>query len=71
MILLDSRIKMRDFLHLKVGDVIPSEKKINLPATVTVNKRCKFVAKPGLAGKKRAFQVVGLWHEPTEESKDD
>ncbi len=71
MILLDSKIKMRDFLHLKIGDVIPSEKKISLPATVTVNKRCKFVAKPGLAGKKRAFQVVGLWHEPTEENKDD
>jgi len=62
-ILLETRIKMRDFLHLKLGDVIPSEKKINQPLVVEVNRRKKFLAKPGLAGKKRAIQVVGFCDE--------
>lgn len=66
-ILLETRIKMRDFLHLKVGDVIPSEKKINQPLVVSVNRRKKFLAKPGLAGKKRAFQVVGFCDEHNKE----
>ena len=67
-VLLETKIKMRDFLHLKVGDVIPSEKKINQPLVVSVNRRKKFLAKPGLAGKKRAFQVVGFCDELNKEN---
>ncbi len=67
--LLDTSIKMRDFLQLKVGDVVPSEKKINLPVDVYINKRKKFLARPGLSGKKRAIQVVEIIENPLEASK--
>jgi flagellar motor switch protein FliM len=66
-ILLESSIKMRDFMGLNIGDVVPSDKKINLPMEVTVNRRKKFLAKPGLSGKKRAFQVIDYLSEPVEE----
>ena len=59
-LLLRSRIKMRDFLELQIGDVIPSEKKINESIDICVNRRRKFTARPGLAAKKRAFQVVAV-----------
>jgi flagellar motor switch protein FliM len=59
-VLLDTEIRMREFLELKVGDIIRSEKKIHLPIEVCVNQRRKFVARPGLTGKKRAFQVISV-----------
>jgi len=70
-VLLNSHIKMREFLELNIGDVIPSEKKIDQPIEVTVNKRKKFVARPGLSGKKRAFQVVEIFDNIAEELKND
>ena len=60
-ILLGTTIKMRDFLNLKPGDVIRSEKKIDESIDVTVNSRKKFVARPGLSGKKRAVQIVDIY----------
>lgn len=68
-VLLQSRLKMRDFLRLKVGDVIPSEKKISQPIDVWVNRQKKFTAHPGLAGRKRAFQVVEIYDQFAEEKK--
>jgi len=56
--LLRTNIKMRDFLELKVGDIIPSDMKISESIPVFVNHRRKFVARPGLSGKRRAIQVV-------------
>lgn len=57
-VLLHTKLKMRDFLRLKIGDTIPSEMKITEPINIYVNKRKKFSAKPGLSGKRRAFQVI-------------
>ncbi|PWB68684.1 flagellar motor switch protein FliM, partial [candidate division GN15 bacterium] len=59
-VLLRSRIKMRDFLQLQIGDVIPSERKITESIDICVNRRRKFIARPGLAAKKRAFQVIAV-----------
>ncbi len=66
-VLLDTAIKMREFLELKVGDIIRSERKIHLPIEVCVNQRRKFVARPGLAGKKRAFQVISVLDRTSKE----
>ncbi len=66
-ILLDTNIKMRDFLQLKVGDIIPSEKKIQWPIEVSVNRKRKFTARPGLAGKKRALQILSVYDRTSEE----
>ncbi len=67
-ILLRSNIKLKDFMSLKIGDIIPSEKKIHQPIDICVNRRKKYSARPGLTGKKRAFQVVSAW-EPISKEK--
>ncbi len=61
--LLETKLKMRDFLDLKIGDIIPTETKITTPMTITINDRKKLLAKPGLSGKKRACQVTGVFEE--------
>lgn len=66
--LLSTSLKLRDFLTLKVGDIIPSEKKINLPIDIRVNRKHKFMARPGLSGKKRAVQVLDVHDELAEEA---
>ncbi len=66
--LLDTTIKVRDFLELNTGDIIPAEKKINQAIEVYVNRRKKYLARPGISGKKRAFQVVEVLDNPLEES---
>lgn len=70
-VLLNSNIKLRDFLKLRLNDIVPSEKKINEPIEVTVNRRDKFTARPGLAGKKRAFQVMTVRDQIVEEMQND
>lgn len=68
-VLLNTSLKVSDFLQLKFGDIIPSEKKINLPIDVYVNTRKKFSARPGLSGKKRAFQVIEVCEDLSKESQ--
>lgn len=70
-VLLHTKLKMRDFLNLKIGDVIPSEHKINTPIEVTVNRRRKFIASPGVSGKMRGFQVKQIYDPMSEELQND
>lgn len=56
--LLRTTITVREFLDLCVGDIVPSEVKINHPIGLYVNKRRKYYARPGLSGKKRAMQIT-------------
>ncbi|UCD62809.1 MAG: flagellar motor switch protein FliM [Candidatus Zixiibacteriota bacterium] len=58
-----AHVRMRDFLELKVDDVIPSDTNISAPVSVFVNQREKYVARPGLSGKKRAVQVIDFFDE--------
>ncbi len=69
-VLLRSRIRVRDFLSLKLGDIVPSEKKIDLPIEVMVNRRRKYLGRPGLSGKKRAVQVMEVLPNIMEEMKN-
>ncbi|MDF1544994.1 MAG: FliM/FliN family flagellar motor switch protein, partial [bacterium] len=66
-LLLRSHLKMEDFMSLKVGDVIPFERKINSPIDVYVGNRLKYAARPGLSGKKKAFQVTEIYEAIVEE----
>lgn len=59
-------IRMRDFLEMKVGDVIRSGREINDPAEVLINRRRKYLARPGLAGRKRAIQIIADYDETKE-----
>lgn len=56
--LLRTNIKIRDFLSLRQGDVVPTSAPIDGPVVVYVNKSRKYVARPGVAGKKRAVQII-------------
>lgn len=69
--LLQTRIKMQEFLDLRVGDVVPSETKINVPISITVNRRKKWLARPGISGKKRAFQVIEVDDNIAKELSND
>ena len=69
--LLHTRIKMREFLELRVGDVVPSETKINVPISITVNRRKKWLARPGISGKQRAFRVIEVDDNIAKELSND
>lgn len=53
-------LKMRDFLGLKVGDVITTERKITAPAELLVGGKDKYFCRPGLFGRRRACQITGI-----------
>jgi flagellar motor switch protein FliM len=57
-VLCKTRIKMRDFMALSTGDIIRAEAKFDQPIDVLVNHRRKYIAHPGVSGKRRAFQVT-------------
>ena len=65
--LLTTHIKMSDFLGLKVDDIVPSDAAISSPVDIFVNRRRKYVGRPGLSGKKRAIQISDY----TEDKRDD
>ncbi len=62
-VLLNTDIKLGEFLQLRIGDVVRSEKKINSPVEVYINKRRKYEARPGMSGKKRAIQIIDVINE--------
>jgi flagellar motor switch protein FliM len=57
-VLCRTKIKVRDFMALSCGDTIRSDMKMNMPIEILVNDRRKYVARPGVSGKKRAIQVI-------------
>jgi flagellar motor switch protein FliM len=61
-------IRMRDFLSLRKGDVIPSMRRINEPMVVSVNEKRKYLAQPGLSGKHRAVQIIQECDQRAKES---
>jgi flagellar motor switch protein FliM len=57
-VLARTTLKMRDFLNLRVGDVVTTEQKINSPVEMLAGQKRKFIGRPGLIGKRRACQVL-------------
>jgi len=51
-------ITIREFLKIKLGDVVRLEKKVHDPVMVLVEGKPKFLGRPGLVGKKRGVQVT-------------
>ncbi|UCD94033.1 MAG: flagellar motor switch protein FliM [Candidatus Zixiibacteriota bacterium] len=60
LILARTRLRMKDFLNLKVGDVIATDTQINEAAELLVAGRKKFLCRPGLFGKRKAGQVTDV-----------
>lgn len=66
-VLLKVDLKVRDFLELKLGDVVPSETKITTPVDLMVQNKAKFLARPGLSGTKKAIQIIDVIEDYAEE----
>ncbi len=58
-VLAGTEVKIRDFLSLKIGDVVTTEHKINQDIDIYIKDKKKFRARPGMVGKKRGFVVTG------------
>jgi flagellar motor switch protein FliM len=63
-----TNLKIRDFVALQVGDIVPADTRISSPVCLFVNNRKKFVARPGLSGKKKAVQIAELCSLEQQES---
>jgi len=60
LILASARLKMKEFLNLKLGDIIATDTSITSEAELLVAGQKKFLCRPGLFGKKRAGQIIDL-----------
>jgi flagellar motor switch protein FliM len=54
-----AQITIRDFVNLKVGDVIQLDQRVSQPLEIYVRGAKKYFARPGIVGKKTGFQVIG------------
>lgn len=54
-------LKMREFMKLKVGDIVATETRIDSAAELAVAGKKKFICQPGLFGKRRAGQILKLY----------
>ncbi len=59
----ETSLKMREFLKLKVDDVVAISRKPEEAMELSVNGRRKFLARPGLRGKHRGCEIVGTCTE--------
>jgi len=57
--LMATTIRVKDFLKLRKGDIVPTESRIGEPASIYISKRKKFLGRPGLSGKHKAIQIIG------------
>jgi flagellar motor switch protein FliM len=57
--LAETNISTSDLIGLRVGDIIATEKDVELPLVVSVEGKPKFHAKPGAFKGRKAIQVIG------------
>lgn len=67
----NSRISVREFLSLNIGDVIALHKPTNEGLEVKVGDKVKFIASPGTVRDKMAIQVEEIVSEGVEEINDE
>jgi len=58
-----TRLKVKDFLSLKPGDILRLDRKTNEDLTLLVGDVAKFEGKPAMNGKKVVFSVTDTIHE--------
>lgn len=66
--LADTEVKIRDFLSLRIGDIITTENKINQEIIAYVRGRGKFHGRPGLVGKKKGMVITSIINELRKEN---
>ena len=61
LILARTKLKMRDFLNLKAGDVIATDTKITAPSELLVGGKKKYLCHPGLYGRRKACKIEEIY----------
>ncbi len=61
LILARTKLKMRDFLNLKIGDVVTTDTKINAPSELIVGEKKKYLCRPGLYGRRQACKIEEIY----------
>lgn len=61
LILARTKLKMRDFLNLKIGDVVTTDTKINAPSELIVGTKKKYLCHPGLYGRRQACKIEEIY----------
>ncbi len=61
LVLARSKLRMREFLSLEIGDVVTTDVKIHNSVDLMVGGRKKFICRPGLFGKRRACQIEEIY----------
>ncbi len=67
-ILAQTEVRIRDFLNMKIGDVVTTDHKLTQEIEVFVKDCSKFKASPGLVGRKKGFIVTRLATETRKEN---
>jgi len=61
LILARTKLTMRDFLNLKVGDVVTTDTKINTASELLVSGKLKYLCRPGLYGRRCACKIEEIY----------
>lgn len=62
-VLATTDVRIRDFLNMNLGDIITTDRKISEEVDVFVRERPKFMARPGLVGKKKGLVITQVLQE--------
>ncbi|MFH1701054.1 MAG: flagellar motor switch protein FliM [Candidatus Zixiibacteriota bacterium] len=62
-LLAETEVRIRDFIDMKVGDVITTTTKINKEMDIYIRNRKKLLGRPGLVGKKKGFTITRILEE--------
>ncbi|MCK5126315.1 MAG: flagellar motor switch protein FliM [candidate division Zixibacteria bacterium] len=62
-LLAKTSVRIRDFIDMKVGDVITTDNKITREVDIMVKNSIKFTARPGTVGNKKGFIVTNVLEE--------
>ena len=56
----ETKMNVRDFLQLNIGDVLVLDKLATSDLTVFVEDRPEFLAKPGVVGRNKSIQITSI-----------
>ena len=62
-VLANSTVRIRDYLNMRIGDIVTTDRKISHEIDVYVKNRKKFKGRPGKVGNKKGFIVTDTLEE--------
>ncbi|MEE9442137.1 MAG: flagellar motor switch protein FliM [candidate division Zixibacteria bacterium] len=62
-ILAGTEVRIREFINMKVGDIITTNTKINKEMDIFIRNRKKLLGRPGLIGNKKGFTIIKILEE--------